>query len=239
MPDTGQFIQLQRLQAAINGKLANTKPSSKRANDTYEGYAGSTLVTLPPNALLSNKFISETGGGGGGGGIYTVTLNTDLETGSQRFDGSISIPDSSFTLQFEGTDLLGYRITNFTITFNPMIQISFSNINTLSTGFYVNDVTDNKGATNILFQLSEPSDNVLTIGNIAFSNIPSGSILTLVSITYKAISPGPTGSTGPTGDTGKTGDTGNTGPTGPSQSTAGDTGSTGSAGPTGNTTQPT
>jgi hypothetical protein len=56
-PSAGQYIQIKRLQTGINGRIANTKPSEKRANDTYEGYAGRLLSTLPSNSLLSNKFI--------------------------------------------------------------------------------------------------------------------------------------------------------------------------------------
>lgn len=74
MPSASQFIEIKRLQTGINGRIANTKP--KRGADTYDGYAGSGILTLPPNVLLSNKFIvPEESGGGGGGNCDLIEIN--------------------------------------------------------------------------------------------------------------------------------------------------------------------
>lgn len=137
MPDLSQYIQIKRLQTGINGRIANTK--TKRANDTYEGYAGSGLTILPPNALLSNKFIiPETGDGGGGGGepdcsnLYTLTLvmpdgdNIQLVSTTDEF----TISASSFCIGFGGktTGGVGQTILGINLVFDTSATITASNI---------------------------------------------------------------------------------------------------------------
>jgi hypothetical protein len=186
MPSASQFIQIKRLQTGINGKLASTKTLNKRANDTYDGYAGTSLITLPPNALLSNKFIVTPGGGGGGGGgsaTYTITMNTALGTTDQKFEGSIPISDSTFTLHFEGTALSGYVITGFSVVFTPEVSITSFNIDTGRAGLDINIIIG-KGVTDIQFSSATTPSTIQSIDDIVFSDIPASLTATNVIIIY-------------------------------------------------------
>ena len=183
-PSASQYIQIRRLQSGINGKSASTKPSSKRANDTYEGYAGTALTTLPPNALTSNKFIPETGGGGGGGGIYTIDLNTRLGTTGQRYEGSFSIPDTSFTLRLGGTALLGHTIGSFAITIGAEIDVSTLEVSCQQASVRPPDV--DKGITFIEFTVLNLTNIPEITSDIIFTGLKSGVTITIVAVGYSA-----------------------------------------------------
>lgn len=152
MASASQFIQIKRLQTGINGRIANTK--SKRANDTYEGYAGSSLVTLPPNTLLSNKFIvPESGGGGGDCPVnFGLPLIFDEVSGNLLLyaGAETTITAPNFCIEFNGTtSVIGDAIASVNFVFVTDGTLTDSNIS-VSVGTQINRpiIVTNKGNVN-------------------------------------------------------------------------------------------
>lgn len=190
MPSASQFIQIKRLQTGINGRIANTK--QKRAADTYEGYAGSNISTLPPNVLLSNKFIveEESGGGGGGGNLntYTLALIDDTITHKLQNDpgDTISITDSNFYLAFSGvTSVLPKKIISLTITLTSDFMFQDSNIILPPEVLIDPIVISNKNPdVSIPINFNPYADNISF--NIEFVDIDSSLTITQVVVDYES-----------------------------------------------------
>lgn len=182
MPDSSQYIQIKRLQTGINGRIANTK--TKRGADTYEGYAGSFLATLPPNALLSNKFIvPETGGGGGGGDCDLVEVTGDKSSYWLDPCTNFKYADS------EGAQLIGYdgdvsEITSLEIpdTVTSIAESAFISCTSLETlTLSTNLVSIGKNAFSDCSSLTSLviPDSVTSIGDSAFGECSTLQNLTL------------------------------------------------------------
>jgi hypothetical protein len=116
-PSASEFIRYRRLQTLLRDKTVEDEKSKQAGvlRSNHGGYYAelSNMLVIPPNFLLSNKFIVPESGGGGGGGD-TQFIEYTFESGYQSLEPIGAIPEN-----FTYVDIVVIGIGGSGAPYNP------------------------------------------------------------------------------------------------------------------------